>query len=110
MSAVGAVPAAAAGQPTAGLDGIEAVAFDQGEIPFRADAAGRDLCLHVANDKARNTNIVAQDLPDLFVLAPFFVNLDRLELQALGIGVDGVDNANAARAQRADVEVVCGRH
>jgi hypothetical protein len=30
-------------------------------------------------------------------------------LEAFGIGVDGVDNAAAARAQRADIETVSGR-
>jgi hypothetical protein len=30
-------------------------------------------------------------------------------LEAFGIGVDGVDNTAAARAQRADIEMVSGR-
>ena len=36
------------------------------------------------------------------------VDLDRLELQALGIGVDGIDDAAAAGRERADIEMVRG--
>ena len=32
------------------------------------------------------------------------------ELQAFGIGVDGVDDAGAAGGRRADIEVMRGRH
>ena len=44
------------------------------------------------------------------VVAPALIeDLDRLELQAFRIGVDRVDDAAAARRQRADVEMVRGR-
>ena len=40
---------------------------------------------------------------------PCSYDLDRLELQSFGIGVDRIDDAAAARRVRADVEVVRGR-
>src|SRR4029453_6462662 len=52
--------------------------------------------------------VVAHDLPDHVVLDATVVDLDRLELQALGIGVDRLDDAARARRQGADVEMVRG--
>ena len=48
------------------------------------------------------------DLPDRVVAHAAVVDLDRLELQALGIGVDRLDDAARARRQRADIEMMRG--
>ena len=50
--------------------------------------------------------MVAQHVPDLLVAPALFEDLDRLELQALGIAVDRIDDAAASRRVRADVEMV----
>ena len=89
-----------------GLHGLEAVALDQLDEARGADLAGRDLGLHVADDQLRRAAVVAQDLPDELVLAALLLDLDRVELQALGVRVGRVDDAAAARRQRAEVEMV----
>ena len=49
-------------------------------------------------------------MPDRFYFLSAVVDFDRLELQAFGIGVDGVYNTAAARRQGTNVKVVRGRY
>ena len=93
------------------LEGLEAVALDQLDHALGADPRGRDLGVHVADHEVGGADVVAHDLPDHLVLHAAVVDLDRLELQALGIGVDRLDDAARAGRQRADVEMMrrrCG--
>ena len=90
--------------------GLEPILPHQREKPFGADLRGLDLRLHVADDEVGGANIVAQHVPDGVVGPPLLENLDRLELEPFGIGVDGVDDAGAAGRQRADIEMMRGRY
>ncbi len=90
------------------IEGLDAIALDQLDQPLGADARGGDLGIHVADHEVRGADIVAHDLPDHVVLHAAVVDLDRLELQALGIGVDRLDDAAGAGRQRADVEMMRG--
>ena len=83
--------------------------LDQRQIALRADGRGLNLRLHVANDEIRRADVVAQQMPDRIVAATLVVDLDGLELQAFGVGIDRVDDAAAAGRKRADVEVVRSR-
>ena len=76
--------------------GLEPILPHQREKPFGADLRGLDLRLHVAHDEVGRSDVVAQELPDRSVRAPFLDDLDRLELQAFRVGVDGADDACAA--------------
>ena len=78
--------------------GLEPILPHKREKPFGADLRGLDLRLHVADDEVGRPDVVAQELPDRPVRAPFLDDLDRLELQAFRIGVDGADDARAARS------------
>ena len=51
----------------------------------------------------------ASDPPDRLDRPALLLDLDRVELQALGVRVGRVDDAAGARGQRAEVEVVGGR-
>ena len=86
----------------------QAVLVDQLDEPAGADLRRRDLRLHVADDEVRRAAVVAEDLPDHVVAAAFLLDLDRVELQPLGIGVGRVDDPAAAGRERAEVEVVRG--
>ena len=79
------------------------------EKPLRADLRRLDLRLHVADDEVGRTDIVAQELPDRPVWPAVLDDLDRLELQAFGIRVDGADDARAAWSRGADVQMMGGR-
>ena len=60
---------------------------------------GRDLRLHVADDELGRRMLSRSDAPrPLSLRWPLLLDLDRVELQALGVGVGGVDDAAAARA------------
>jgi len=85
------------------------VALDQRDEPLGANLRGGDLRFHVADDEVGDADVVTQQLPYSVVADAAVVHLDGFELEAFGIGVDGVDNAAAARAQRADIETVSGR-
>ena len=78
------------------FEGFEPVALDQLDHAVGTDAGGGDLGIHVANDEIRHADIVAHDLPDHLVLHATVVDLDRLELQPFGIGVDRLDDAAGA--------------
>ena len=93
-----------------GGDLLHAVAPDKRQEALGADLGRLDLRLHVADDELRRADVVAQDLPDGAVDPALVGDLDRLELQSLGIGVDRIDDAGAARRRRADVEMVRRRH
>ena len=75
------------------LEDFESVAFDQLDHAFCADSRCRDLGIHVAAHEIRGADVVAHDLPDGIVAHAAIADLDRLELQALGIGVDRLDDA-----------------
>ena len=79
-------------------DRLEPVAVDQLDEASGADLAGDDLRLHVADDELRRAAVVAEDLPDELVLAALLLDLDRVELEALRVGVGRVDDPAAARA------------
>ena len=66
------------------------------EIALRADPGRGDLGLHVADDQVGDADVVAQHVPDRLVRRPAIDDLDRLELQPLGVGVDRVDDAAAS--------------
>ena len=80
------------------IEGLDTVALDQLGHALGADAGGRHLRIHVADHEVRGADIVAHDLPDHVVFHAAVVDLDGLELQALGVGVDRLDDA--ARAGR----------
>ena len=87
---------------------LEAILPDQLDVALGAEAACGDLGLDVADDHVGAADVLAQDAPHLLVAPPAFVQLDRLELQAFGIGIDGIDDAAAAGGERAQVQVVRG--
>ena len=87
-------------------DSLEPVALEQLHEARGADLARHHLRLHVTDDELRRTAVVPQDLPDEVVLAPFLLDLDRVELEALGKRVRRVDDAAASGRQRAEVEMV----
>jgi hypothetical protein len=76
-----------------GLDCVEPVALDQFEEPVGADARRGDLRLHVADHEVGGADIVAHHLPERRVEHALVVDFERLELQALGIGIDRLDDA-----------------
>ena len=84
------------------------VAFVQRDEALRPDPRGGDLGLHVAHHEIGGPDVAAQQVPDRLDLACGLVHLDGLELEPLGVGVDGVDDAAAPGGERADVEVVRG--
>ena len=90
------------------LHDFEPVALDQREVALGADSARRNLRLHVAHHHVRRADVVAHHVPERLVLDALVVGLERLELQALGVGVHGIDDAAASGAERADVEVMRG--
>ncbi len=81
----------------------------QGREALGAEPPGRDLRLHVADHEVGRADVVAQDGPHRVHAPARLVDLDGLELQALGVRVDGVDDAAGAGVEGADVEVVGGR-
>ena len=92
-------------------DRVDAVVLDELQEPLGADPRGGDLGLHVAHHERRGAHVVAQDPPHPLVAAPVLLDLDRVELQPLGVGVAGIDDAARAGRERAEVQVVggCGR-
>ena len=92
------------------LDRVQPITLDQLDEAVGADAGGGDLGLHVANHQVRGADIVAQHLPQRLVQAAAVVDLERLELQSLGVGIHGVDNAATARTQGADIQMMGGGH
>ncbi len=80
------------------VDRVEAVLLDQRQVARRADLRRLDLRIHVADHERRGADVVAQHLPDIVVANALRNDLDRLELQTLGIGVHRIDDAAAARA------------
>ena len=89
-------------------DDFQAVFFDQREIAAGADLGGLDLRLHVADDEVGRADVVAQHMPDRVVAPALVEHFDRLELQAFGERIDGVDDAATARRQRADIQMMGG--
>ena len=87
---------------------VEPVALDEREVALGTDPAGRDLRLHVADHHVRRADVVAHHVPERLVRNAPVVGLERLELEALGIGVHRIDDAAAARAERADIEMMRG--
>src|SRR5262249_45818367 len=83
---------------------------DDVEVALRPDAGCRDLRLHVAEHQIRQPDVGAQYMPDLIVAPAFFIDLDCLEAQALGIAVDRIDDPAAAGRVRTDIEMVRRRH
>ena len=65
-----------------------------------------DLSVHAADDQIGDADVVAHHVPDRIVAPTLVDDLDRLELQSLGIGVDRIDDAAAPRSMRANVEMV----
>jgi hypothetical protein len=88
----------------------KSVALDQVEQPPRADVAGGDLRVHVADDEIRDADVVGDHPPQRLVALALVVDLERAESQPLGIRVRADHDADAARLARADVEVVRRRH
>jgi hypothetical protein len=88
------------------IEGLEPVALDQLGHALGADPRRRDLGIHVADHEVRRADVVAHDLPYHVVSYATVVDLDRLELEPLGIGVDRLDDAARAGRQRADIEMV----
>ena len=86
----------------------ESVALDQREVALGTDAAGGDLRLHVAHHHVGRTDVVAHHVPERLVDGAPVVGLERLELEPLGVGVHGIDDAAAAGAERAYIEMVRG--
>ncbi len=78
-----------------GPDLVEAPRADQLEIAIGPDLCRLDLGLHVADHEMRCAQIGFQDVPDRIDAAALIIDFDRLELQPLGVGVDGIDNAAA---------------
>ena len=87
-------------------DGVDAVALEQVDETLSADAARGKLRLHVTDDELSGTDVVAQDPPDPVVPPALLLDLDRVELQPLGVRIRRVDDPTRARSQRAEVEVV----
>ena len=56
-----------------------------------------DLSVHAADDQIGDADVVAHHVPDRIVAPTLVDDLDRLELQSLGIGVDRIDDAAAPR-------------
>ncbi len=73
------------------------------DVALGAYAAGRDLGLHVAHDHVARADVVAEQPPNDLVLHAALVDLERLELESLGVRVDRVHDAARARAHRTDV-------
>ena len=91
-----------------GFHGGQTVALDQREVALGADPAGGDLRLHVAHHHVGRADVVAHHVPERLVDGAPVVGLESLELEPLGVGVHRIDDAAAAGAERADIEVVCG--
>ncbi len=83
--------------------------LDELEEAIGADPARGNLRLHVADDELGSTDVVAQQAPDPLVTPALLLDLDRVELQALGVRVGRVDDAAGAGRERAEIEVVRGR-
>ena len=88
------------------LEDLFAIAVDQGHQAFGANAGCGDLGLHIAYHQVRDADVVTQDMPDRDYLFSAVIDLDGLELQALGIGVDGIHDAATARRQGADIQMM----
>ena len=82
--------------------------LDQLLEALSADPAGGDLRLHVSDDELCGPHVVAQEAPDPLVAPALLLDLDRVELEALGVRVGRVDDPARARCQRAEIEVVGG--
>jgi hypothetical protein len=85
---------------------VAAVAAHEVEEALRADLRRGDLSIHVADNQVGDADVVADYVPDRVVGSALIDDLDRLELQPLGVGVDRIDDAAASRRMRADVEVM----
>ena len=66
------------------------------------------LRLHIADNQFRRADIGAQDVPDRVNSPPRVIDLDRLELQPFGIGIDRIDNPAGSRRKRSDIKVMRG--
>ena len=89
---------------------VAPIAAQEIEKALRPDLGRGDLSLHVADHEIGNADVVAHHVPDHVVALALVDDLERFELQALGVGVDSVDDAAAARRMRADIEVMRRRH
>ena len=88
------------------LHSRKTVAINQAEKGLGADPGGGDLRLHVAQHQVGRADIVGQHRPERRVLDSLVVDLEALELDALRIGVDRIDDAGAARRVGADIDVM----
>ena len=79
------------------LDRLPSPLLEQLDVALRADVAGGDLGLHVADDHVAGADVVPHQPPDDVVLDPPVVDLEGLELEPLRVGVHGVDDAARAR-------------
>ena len=89
--------------------GLKPILPHEREEALGSDFRRLDLRLHVADDQVGRPDVVAQQLPDRTVRAPFLDDLDCLELQAFRVGVDGADDPGAARSRGADVQMMGSR-
>ena len=116
VNAVGNVADRAAHQPlgivhqvfAGAVHRVAAVAAHEVEEALRADLRRGDLSIHVADNQVRDADVIAHHVPDRIVAPALVDDLDRLELQPFGVGVDRIDDAAASRRMRADVEMVRG--
>ncbi len=88
------------------VDRFGAIALHQIEEALRADLGRGNLRIHIADDQIGDADIIAHHVPHGVVAHAAIDDLDRLELQALGIAIDRVDHAAATRGVRANIEMV----
>src|SRR5579863_7716817 len=73
--------------------------------PFFRQPVGRDLRFQVSHRSVWKTDVIADQMPDLFIQLTGLVELDLIELQALHPGIQGV-GASKTGAEAADIHPV----
>ena len=87
--------------------GFDAVALDELDEALGADAAAATWASMSPTTRSA-ARMLSRMMRQTIVPTPLVLDLDGVEQQALGVRVGRVDDAAAARRQRAEVEVVRG--